>query len=89
MILYRKYEEQDWKAICAIHDLARPDELIGSCDPRAFIPIEQDKEVEDLKAHKKIVACDGDTVVGFVGVDGTYLSWLYVNPDYYGKGIGR
>lgn len=28
-------------------------------------------------------------VVGFVGVDGDRLAWLYVDPEYYGQGIGR
>ena len=89
MITYRNYEDNDWQAICQIHDRARPDELKGSCDPRGFIPIEQDKEVEDLKRSKKFVACEGETVVGFVGVDEDYLAWLYVDPSHYGKGIGR
>lgn len=89
MITYRPYEDKDWQAICRIHDRARPDELKGSCDPRGFIPIEQDKEVEDLKRSKKFVACDSETVVGFVGVDEDYLAWLYVDPAHYGKGIGR
>ena len=89
MITYRDYQDSDWASICHIHDRARPDELKGSCDPRAFIPIEQDKEVEDLKRSQKFVACDGDSVIGFVGVDEKYLAWLYVNPDYYGQGIGR
>ncbi len=89
MIAYRKYEDKDWKAICQIHDRARPDELVGSCDPRGFIPIEQDKEVEDLKRSNKFVAIEDEQVVGFVGVDGDYLAWLYVHPDSYRKGIGR
>jgi ribosomal protein S18 acetylase RimI-like enzyme len=89
MITYRDYQDTDWQAICQIHDRARPDELVGSCDPRGFVPIEQDKEVEDLNRHKKFVACEDDIVVGFVGVDEDYLAWLYIDPDYYGKGIGR
>lgn len=89
MLTYREYQDKDWKEICLIHDRARPDELKGSCDPRAFVPIEQDSEVEDLKASKKFVVCDDQTVVGFVGVDDDYLAWLYVHPDYYGRGIGR
>ena len=89
MITYREYQEPDWKAICQIHDRARPDELLGSCDPRAFVPIEQDKEVEELKTSRKFVACDEEKVVGFVGVDDKYLGWLYIDPDHYGKGIGR
>ena len=89
MITYREYQESDWKAICEIHDRARPDELLGSCDPRGFIPIEQDKEVEDLKRSRKFVACIDDKVVGFVGVDEDYLAWLYIDPDHHGNGIGR
>lgn len=77
MITYREFKDEDWKAICKIHDRARPDELLGSCDPRGFIPIEEDEEVEDLKASHKFVACEDDKVVGFVGVDEDYLAWLY------------
>ena len=89
MITYREYQENDWKTICQIHDRARPDELFGSCDPRGFIPIEEDEEVEDLKRNKKFVACEDDKAVGFVGVDEDYLAWLYVDPAHYRKGIGR
>lgn len=89
MITIREYRDQDWQAICRVHDRARPDELRGSCDPRAFVPIEQDSEVEDLRRAHKYVACDGDRVVGFVGIDDDCLAWLYVHPGYYGLGIGR
>jgi ribosomal protein S18 acetylase RimI-like enzyme len=89
MTTYRAYQDADWPAICRIHDRARPDELKCSCDPRAFIPIEQDPEVEDLKRSQKFVACDGNKVVGFSAVDEKYVSFLYVDPKYYGQGIGR
>jgi len=89
MIAYRDYQDEDWTAICHIHDRARPDELKGSCDPRAFIPIEQDPEVEELKQHRKFVAVDKERVVGFAAVDEKYVSFLYVDPDYYSQGIGR
>ena len=89
MLTYRQYQESDWKSICRVHDRARPDEPRGSCDPRAFVPIEQDKEVEDLKTSRKFVACDDEKVVGFVGVDDKYLAWLYIDPSHYGRGIGR
>ena len=89
MIAYRQYEDADWQAICQIHDRARPDELAGSCDPRAFVPIEQDPEIEKLITCRKFVAGVDGRVIGFVGVDGQYLAWLYVDPEYYSKGIGR
>lgn len=89
MLNVRTYRDTDWPWICEIHDLARPDELEGSCDPRAFVPIEQDEEVEDLKRCRKLVAEDDGRVIGFVGVEGAYLAWLYVHPDYYQRGVGR
>ncbi len=85
----RPFQPEDWQYICQIHDAARPDELIGSCDPKAFVPIEKDPEVEHLKLCQKLVAVENNQVVGFVGVDERYLGWLYVHPDHYGKGIGR
>lgn len=57
MIIIRPYQKKDWQRICAIHDAARPDELRGSCDPRAFVPIEKDSEVEDLKRSNKYGGC--------------------------------
>ena len=89
MIRYREYQDQDWASICQIHDLARPDELLGSCDPRGFIPIEQDEEVKELKHSRKFVACMDQQVIGFVGVDDDYLAWLYIDPAHDGKGVGR
>jgi len=31
----------------------------------------------------------GGRVVGFVAFQRPYISWLYVNPRYYRRGIGR
>jgi ribosomal protein S18 acetylase RimI-like enzyme len=88
-ISIRDYEERDWAAICRVHDRSRPYELEGSCDPRAFVPLEEDTDAANARASRKWVACAGDRVVGFSGIDGTYLSWLYVDPDFHGQGIGR
>jgi hypothetical protein len=54
MITIRDYTEEDWAAICRVHDLARPYELDGSCDPRAFVPLAQDAEYADdiRRSHK-------------------------------------
>ena len=89
-ITMRVYRDDDWAAVCALHDRARPDELRGSCDPHAFVPLADEKEDADSFHHsRKFVACFGEQIVGFVGIDGTYISWLYVEPNYYGQGIGR
>jgi ribosomal protein S18 acetylase RimI-like enzyme len=89
-VVIRPYCDADWPAVCAVHDRARPDELRGSCDPRAFVPLaEEQDDPESFQRSRKFVACRGAQIVGFVGIDGTYLSWLYVDPAYYGQGIGR
>lgn len=89
MISIGEYAERDWEAICRVHDRARPDELRGSCDPRAFVPLAEDPEAEDVYRSRKFVAREDGRVVGFVGVEGSYLSYLYVDPDHYGRGVGR
>ena len=89
-VAIRAYCDDDWPAVCAVHDRARPDELHGSCDSRAFVPLAAEQEdAANFQRSRKFVACLGEKIVGFVGVDETYLAWLYVDPPYYGQGIGR
>ncbi|MEM9264078.1 MAG: GNAT family N-acetyltransferase [Cyanobacteria bacterium P01_F01_bin.13] len=89
-ITLRAYCNEDWPAICAIHDRARPYELDGSCDTQAFVSLAVEQEdIENFQRSEKFVACLGETVVGFVGVDDSLISWLYVDPAHFGQGIGR
>ena len=84
----RGYQEKDWQAVCRIHDLSRPNELRGSFDPNAFVPLEKDEDAEYLKRCTVFVAGQGLDIKGFAGIDGSYLAWLYVDPAVYGKGLG-
>ncbi len=84
----RDYQEKDWQAVCRIHDLSRPDELRGSFDPDAFVPLSIDEAAEYFNACTVFVAGHGEDVKGFIGIDGNYLAWLYVEPVAYGKGLG-
>jgi len=89
-IAIREFQPEDESALFEIHDRSRPDELVGSCDPRGFLPLSQDfRSVEDFRMSRKWVAVEGDRLVGFAGVRDNYISWLYIDPDYYGRGIGR
>jgi hypothetical protein len=66
----RGYRDDDWPAVCVVHDRARPDELSASCDPRAFVPLAKERsDAESFHRSRKFVACLGEKVVGFVGVD--------------------
>jgi ribosomal protein S18 acetylase RimI-like enzyme len=88
-ISIRTFELQDWTRVCEIHDLARPDELRGSCDPKAFVPILNDPQVQDLKLSQKFVAEINTHIVGFVGVNQKCLGWLYIDPAFYQRGVGK
>jgi ribosomal protein S18 acetylase RimI-like enzyme len=85
----RDYEKRDWAHICEAHDLARPQELNGSCDPRAFLSLADTAEKEGLFRSHLWVAEEDDKVIGFVAVEKNYISWLYIHPDYQRRGFGR
>ncbi len=89
MLKIRMYDEQDWKRCCEIHDAARIDELTGSVDLGAFLTLEQTAKNEGLFDGELWVACYPEKVVGFVAFDPDEITWLYVDPKYYRKGIGR
>ncbi len=89
MLVLRPYQDQDWKAICHIHDRARIDELTGSVSLDAFLSLEQAYETEGLFDGEVYVACDNEEVLGFVAYTDDELTWLYVDPAHYRKGIGR
>ncbi len=89
-ITLRAYCDEDWPAVCTIHDRARPYELEGSCDSQAFLPLADDHDdLETFHRAEKFIACLAEDIVGFVGVDENLISWLYVDPDYFSLGIGR
>jgi GNAT superfamily N-acetyltransferase len=88
-VVIRDYRPDDWPAVCRVHDRSRPDELRGSFDARAFIPLAEDPEGGYIKACTMFIAQQGDDVVGFAGIDEPYLAWLYVDPVHYRRGIGR
>ncbi len=86
----RQYDTTDWARLCAIHDAARRDELAASGLLEAFLTLEQTAEGEGLFAGTVLVFDDeeGD-VQGFVAFTEDELTWLYVDPIAYRRGIGR
>jgi ribosomal protein S18 acetylase RimI-like enzyme len=89
MIQLRNYHSEDWDAIAEIHDRARLDELRASVGVAAFLSLEATAENEGLFEGEVWVACDGETVVGFIAFADDEVTWLYVSPAHYRQGIGR
>jgi GNAT superfamily N-acetyltransferase len=88
-VLIRAYDKGDWDAISRIHDAARLDELRDSAGLAAFLTLEQTAEGEGLFDGPLWVAEEGGEVTGFVALDDDEVTWLYVDPAHYRRGIGR
>lgn len=85
----REYVESDWPHICRIHDAARLDELRGSAGVDAFLSLERTAEGEGLFDGLLWVATVDGAVAGFAAYDDGELTWLYVDPARYRRGVGR
>ncbi|WP_165985972.1 GNAT family N-acetyltransferase [Streptomyces sp. YIM 98790] len=83
----RPYEQRDWEAIERIHDAARLDELRESVGTEAFLSLADTYQGEGLFDGRVWVAED-PAVAGFVALDEDEVTWLYVDPARYGRGIG-
>jgi GNAT superfamily N-acetyltransferase len=93
MFTIREFRQGDWPEVCRIHDAARRDELKGSCDERGWRPLAEVAEKDGFHDSSIWVACEGggpEKVVAFAGVEleDHYVSWLYVDPAYYRRGVG-
>ncbi len=86
----RPYTDQDWERVVEIYNLSKPDELHGSVDPRAFLPLERDTQSLHLFRRSRIVVAEEDGILlGFGGHRGNYISWMFVHPHHRRKGAAR
>ncbi|MDY6938880.1 MAG: GNAT family N-acetyltransferase [Cyanobacteriota bacterium] len=85
----RPYEPTDWSRLCEIHDASRLDELGFTVGTDAFLTLAQTAENEGLFDGKLFVAEVENVVRGFVAYSDEELAWLYVEPPFYRKGVGR
>ena len=89
----RPYEARDWDDICRIHDAARIDELRGAGLLEAYLDLAATYENEGLFDDEVWVAEHDGRVAGFiagsVSDEGGEITWIYVDPGLYRRGIGR
>lgn len=88
-ITVRAYEASDWDAVARIHDAARLDELGASVGVEAFLDLATTYESEGLFDGDVWVAeLDGE-VAGFIAFSDDEVTWTYVDPAAYRRGVGR
>lgn len=86
----RTYEETDWSAIEAVHDRARKIELHLAGLEEAFLPLAIAAKREGLLDYPGLYVAEWDRkVVGFTACTDRELAWLYVDPAYRRRGVGR
>ena len=89
----RPYDSADWDDIQRIHDAARLDELRGAGLREAYLDLAATYENEGLFDDEVWVAETDGAVAGFiagsVGPDGGEITWIYVDPGLYRRGVGR
>ncbi len=88
-IVLRPYDKDDWKRIAEIHDSARKIELKLAKLEEAFVPLERAAKNEGLFDYAVEVAVLNKKVVGFSAYNNKELAWLYIDPDYMHRGIGK
>jgi GNAT superfamily N-acetyltransferase len=84
----RPYTNDDWPRVCEIHDAARRDELSAAGLADAFLTLAETAEIEGFFDYRLLVAEIAGEVQGFAAFSDSELSWLYVEPGSYRKGIG-
>jgi len=84
----RAYESDDWDAVCKIYDLGKPEELRGVVEPSSLVPLASDPDMKSLfRASQIVVAEDTGRVVGFAGNRGSFITWLFVHPQFRRRGV--
>ncbi len=90
MLIIRNYKPSDWNAIEQIHDSARKTELRLAGLEDAFLPLKIAAAEEGLFDYPGLFVAELEgRTVGFAACTKQELAWLYVHPDYMGRGIGK
>jgi ribosomal protein S18 acetylase RimI-like enzyme len=86
----RQYSDTDWKEVEKIYNLSKPDEMRGSVDLQALIPLKEDSNAIKLFQDSEIIVMEeNDKIIGFAGNKGNYISWLFVHPNHRKKKVAR
>jgi ribosomal protein S18 acetylase RimI-like enzyme len=88
-VVIRPYESRDWDDICRIHDAARLDELRGAGLLEAYLDLAATYENEGLFDDAVWIAEVDGRVAGFLAGSRGEITWAYVDPQLYRRGVGR
>jgi ribosomal protein S18 acetylase RimI-like enzyme len=87
-MMLRSYRDEDWPAVCEIYDLAKPEELSGVVLPEAILPLDSDSNMRQHFGDSTITVAElGSRIVGFTGNRDSFITWLFVHPEFRKVGV--
>ncbi|MEM7206489.1 MAG: N-acetyltransferase [Pseudomonadota bacterium] len=69
--------------------MSKVDEFGGEDATFDITPLTEDQQMLTLFENSKIYVYEEDSILGFVGNKGNYISWLFVHPQHRNRGIGN
>lgn len=84
----RRATEADHEALVSIWlaSVRRTHTFLSEPEIQALLPVVREQALPGLEVW---ILLDGDTPIGFSGLDGNRLEALFLHPDHLGKGGGR
>ncbi|MGA2445654.1 MAG: GNAT family N-acetyltransferase [Opitutaceae bacterium] len=88
--MIREYHQRDWSEVCRVFDRSKPHELAAGGIGESFVPLADDeKRIADFARSTVFVWEEKGKLRGFVGHEGSYIGWLFVDPAAFRSGIAR
>jgi ribosomal protein S18 acetylase RimI-like enzyme len=88
--MIREYQKTDWPEVCRVFDLSKPCELATGGIAESFVPLAKDgPRIAQFANTTVLVWEETKSIRGFAGFNGSFIGWLFVEPDAFRKGIGR
>jgi len=86
----REYQQSDWNEVCRIFDASKPLELASAGLNASFVALAVDEaRIAAFARSMVLVWADEAALRGFVGCEGAFINWLFVDPLAFRRGIGR
>ncbi len=89
-ITIRKYNEADYLQIDRIFNLSKKIEMSFSGIEMEILSINEDGNMKQLFTESEIfVAENSDSILGFAGYKENLISFMFVHPQYFNRGIAK
>lgn len=83
----RKYQDGDYDQVEKIYNVSRPDEFYGEKEQFSYEPWSEDEYIQSILKESEIYVCEENGIVGFCGYRANHINWLFVSPEFRGRGV--